>query len=527
MSRVKHNITLARHMSKRRKLGMLTAQANKNPNRINTGNVDVYFIESLDMNNDEKNMMNDELKKLGDMNIIRYCANETHRILDQEMRDEITKLDRSLLNESECTMNTLRYMLSHFDIIKKCASNNRHCLILDGYFSICTNFQNRFIKHINDVVPESFDICYLSFNTSDYENGINHIKHTSHLLVKSGIYLMTPSYAQKLVSSFSNHFNIYHQFDSMINDIHNQLKGNIYIMKPYLIHVHDTALITAGIGDFLVMDFFYDLSRYKYIYIISPQAENIADLIKTFKNYKHSKIITFNCKTQLNVGCYFSLEEIMWDAKFPINIKHNLKSANDYSIFKKFPEIRDKIRRNHKVMINQCNLCRTADFFSSSVLTNTLCDISHLSLPEKFYFICSDSTCKLIHCTTCKVFHDEICPKTLNKRDYLDIDWETTIKILEQNKIQGVVTGIYDIPPKYASHPSIIDLSKKTNIMESFEILKKASGYVGIDTCFTVISSKLFNINYIKSINIHLFLWDDIYYYTNKNRVIAKDNINM
>ena len=284
-------------------------------------------------------------------------------------------------------------------------------------------------------------------------------------------------------------------------------------------------LITGGIGDFLALDYFYDMSNYKTIYIITAQADAIKTLIEKFINYKSTNIVAINCNIEFGRKCFFSLSDINKTGKVPMTLKQDLKFCHDYSILIKFPELRSLLIGN-KLAGSDIGQNYKKGKFVSSLVANKLVDIDGYNLPDKYFFVCHYSENTRYGCTICNDMHDHKCSVNDNERNYIDIDWENTIDILNINKMKGVVIGKIKIPDKYKSN-CFIDLVNKTNILESFEILKNAKGYIGIDTCFAVIASKLFigDKLIIKSINKHGVKSKDIYYHNNSHLVDVYSNI--
>lgn len=278
---------------------------------------------------------------------------------------------------------------------------------------------------------------------------------------------------------------------------------------------NSSLLITGGIGDFLILDYFFDLSQYKYIYLITHMENHIGSLISKFQNYQQREIISFNCKEKLGVICYHNYNEISDDPNFPHYLKSIIKFADDFSIFFKFNEIKNKLE-----MGNQTK-------FSLSITLQKISDISIFNLPDKYYFIAFDSSDKRFHCILCCQPHDSVCPVNGNKRVFVEIDWDNTLKILSKNNLKGVVVGIEPLSEKYKNSPLLIDITCKTNILESFEILKNAIGYIGIDSCFSVIASKLFEKNniFIKSIHSHSINWKNVYFHNKNFTVDLFENI--
>jgi len=90
-----------------------------------------------------------------------------------------------------------------------------------------------------------------------------------------------------------------------------------------------------------------------------------------------------------------------------------------------------------------------------------------------------------------------IQPYTINAterwkpRTFYKNEWEDTIKHLQKVKIHGVVIGLGC--PNVPKNNWIINLSDKTSLLEAIEILKASQGYIGIDSCFSVLAAQLFS----------------------------------
>jgi ADP-heptose:LPS heptosyltransferase len=100
-------------------------------------------------------------------------------------------------------------------------------------------------------------------------------------------------------------------------------------------------------------------------------------------------------------------------------------------------------------------------------------------------------------------------------RNFTINDYYKTESILKNNKMIGViVTDVESILPDKIKD-SFIDLSGKTSIEESIEILKACHGYIGIDSFLSIVASKIFTSNdvIIKSNNKHAYNWENIYWY--------------
>ena len=101
-------------------------------------------------------------------------------------------------------------------------------------------------------------------------------------------------------------------------------------------------------------------------------------------------------------------------------------------------------------------------------------NIDHLCLPSKFYFVTpwSDN-------------------QRYPERDLTVKECEAVIRFLENRKTPGVVfNASKDLWPVKSDW--IIDLTNKTNMLESVEGIKAACGYLGTSFAFSVIAPKLF-----------------------------------
>lgn len=181
-----------------------------------------------------------------------------------------------------------------------------------------------------------------------------------------------------------------------------------------------------------------------------------------------------------------------------------LTNVQDMSIAKVFPQIPNKRPYNN-----------------SSYLKYNLTDVSGFNLPGNVKFIEDINNFERIKYiklfdTNEEIKYFTICPYSpndrRNSRDFSESDWDFTIKKLESQKVFGVVLNIgNDFIPE---HPLIINLSNKTDFIQSIEIMKKAKGYIGIDSSLSVFAPKLFKTEniIIKSNNQHCYSNKKIYY---------------
>lgn len=244
-------------------------------------------------------------------------------------------------------------------------------------------------------------------------------------------------------------------------------------------------LLTGGVGDVIAVEsLMTDAERQSIncIYYATRAAKpcmELFDKLPTFPQLKKqtviwkdfSKIFCFHDKQHLaDKLCAYqpnALQELARKLIAPIE---------DYSIKKIFPENRP--------------------YTYSSFINLKLISIKKFALPASYYCICPYSN------------ND----KRNLRRDYDSADWGQTLKILKNRNSFGVVINIGDEP--IPQDPHIINLSNKTDIKEAIEIIKHAQGYIGIDTAFSVIATKVFRLEniIIKSLNEHCFNWAHIYF---------------
>lgn len=155
-------------------------------------------------------------------------------------------------------------------------------------------------------------------------------------------------------------------------------------------------------------------------------------------------------------------------------------SVEDWSISEKFPAIKK----------------RRLKFQGSTLLTTPLADLP--SLPPFFIVIHPDTV--------------DWRPRRLNPAE-----WETIIKQLNSLKMPGVVIGTGNHPVPY--DPQIINLMNRTTIPQAIEIVKRATGYVGIDSCFSILAAQKFPSTklFIKSAAGHLLENRKVYYAPHKS----------
>lgn len=99
-----------------------------------------------------------------------------------------------------------------------------------------------------------------------------------------------------------------------------------------------------------------------------------------------------------------------------------------------------------------------------------------------------------------------------NDRDFSESDWRTCIGYLDRHDMLGVM--LFNGNDYLREHPRLVNLQNKTSILETVELLKRAAGYIGIDSALSVLAAKLFPVKRlaIKSVWKHCYEHKAIYY---------------
>lgn len=255
---------------------------------------------------------------------------------------------------------------------------------------------------------------------------------------------------------------------------------------------YEIIFLSGGIGDIIALEsFFSDDQRQKLKTICYGTNKQIIaqKLFESLPNYSSLKnhLIVWNDFSSF--WCFLHKHECIQKLS---TIPPELQEAEDFGIVPKFPEI-----NGGRLIYN-----------GSSFLKHKICDISNFCTPPNYVCICPYST-----------------DKRGGGRDFDDQDWAATLYYLIKNKIMGVIlnTGNDYIPDNSA----IVNLSNKTTINQAIEILKKSRGYIGIDSCISVLATKIFDYPdlMIKSKNQHLYSNKHIYYAPKKNFNFLNNNI--
>lgn len=237
-----------------------------------------------------------------------------------------------------------------------------------------------------------------------------------------------------------------------------------------------TIFISGGIGDVLAVEsFLTDEERAKIssVYYATIKQPSVEALLCSLPNWPNLKDHVTVWNDFSNFWCFYSLEDCLDKLKiFKKEVPLSLKRARDLSILKIFEDIKAK-----KLSYN-----------GSSFVNNHLADISHFSLDQDYIVVAPFSS-----------------DKRIRNRDFDHLDWKKCLLCLKEYKMKGVV--INSGPDSVPEDDHLINLSNKTSLMEAVEILKKAKGYLGIDSWLSVLAPKLFDYPFlqIKSRNEHCY----------------------
>lgn len=254
--------------------------------------------------------------------------------------------------------------------------------------------------------------------------------------------------------------------------------------------VNKSILITGGIGDFMALESFFTPEQrvmLEGIFYATRAVDSIQSLMKSLPNYPNLRnhvvlwrdfnhFFAFNNKEEVLSALGRAGGEDVASRGRRNRWLQLLSQTNDYSIQKKF------------------HLTTLKPFSGSSFISHKLADVSRFNLKD-YYVICPYSK-----------------DKRIGTRDFKRKDWTAAINIVKMLRSKGVVLnqGEEEVPP----NPNLINLSNQTTLQESIEILKGSKGYIGIDSCLSVLAAQLFSPPnlIIKSVNGHCYNNKHIYY---------------
>lgn len=251
-------------------------------------------------------------------------------------------------------------------------------------------------------------------------------------------------------------------------------------------------LLTGGIGDvFAVQSYFPPewKQTLRKVYYATPAAAEASTLLSEAYPQAEHAILYGDKQYFRNKGCPFYRKEELVHIDCP-----DWEDVEDCSIIPMFEQIERGYYR----------------YTGSHYIQNQTDDLSRIELPAKYVVLQPDSQ------------------NASPNRNFTAKDWETTIGFLHRNGLKGVILR----QCSYESSPlprdtALIDLSNATTLFESIEILKLAKGYIGIDSCISVLASKLYQDHLcVKSVNPHFYRWQEVYLAPRTQFSFVKHEIN-
>jgi len=247
---------------------------------------------------------------------------------------------------------------------------------------------------------------------------------------------------------------------------------------------YDTFFINGAIGDFLLIDSFLNdkiRSKINKIYIwnpfhpLNPKADLIKNMIIENKHYNDKiEIKTFSYPFDT---CFNPENDIKFcdDLDWLRSIINDIIYSNSLDKNKIFIQHDLFLDANkdieslnyHKDILKKIN--RNSTYWNK--------DLCGPELKEKYPFM------KKKYCV--------IIPFTCEYRRFNDHDINETLNILSKLlKMKGVILSHNYIN---INHDNIINLTTKTTINESIEIVKKANAFIGVDSFLSIIATEFIN----------------------------------
>ena len=300
---------------------------------------------------------------------------------------------------------------------------------------------------------------------------------------------------------------VYTTYDN-VNDIISYMKLNKN--KKY-------AFVICGVGDFICIDYFINFKDIHFIFVSKSSLLLKTLLTETEKNDK-SYVKHF--------AVYFNFDILNRPGFNDVN--EMFQCVPDLKLLKKIRQINvvDITFFNYIQNIINCNPNIEALNKNNKFLKKTdCCEVKKkFNLPDNIILICPYTQDNRVNCILCDNMHTET-NNCIATRNFTINDYYKTESILKSNKMIGIiVTDVETILPDKIKD-SFIDLSGKTSIEESIEILKLSSGYIGIDSFLSVFATKIFaNDNVIiKCYNKHGYKWKDLYWYPLKPQLTISE----
>ena len=270
-----------------------------------------------------------------------------------------------------------------------------------------------------------------------------------------------------------------------------------------------------GLGDFIITSNIINLNEYEFIYIASTRVKKIQKYINYY--YPHIKVININ-----DGVTYFSMSQWLHIHK---SNKHYHTILNDcvdisiriifemihlyYTILDKNSWISDNtISYNHpafnemRYISNDVNFINKDEVYDINKISNILkikkypIDLKKFNLENHsdYYIICPYTADDAIDCPKCAHIHKKV-DYCSYYRNFTQDDWIGVENYLLKKNMKGIILGVED--DFFPNNKIFLNLTNKTNLFESIELLRKAKGYVGIDSWLCVVAP-MFRVSDIK-----------------------------
>jgi ADP-heptose:LPS heptosyltransferase len=252
-------------------------------------------------------------------------------------------------------------------------------------------------------------------------------------------------------------------------------------------------LLTGGIGDVLALECFFsnkernELKRIYYATKASKPLMEVFDKLKpVFPSLEHQQSIWDDFE---ELFAFHDKSEV--SQQFD-NLPDDWPMVVDWSVNSKFNQIDEGLY----------------EYNGSSLLKTKLAEVSKFNLPEVYLVLAPTSENN----------------KKRSHRNFTSYEWAETLRYLDKYGLKGVLLGTSELG--FEKGDLVIDLTGKTTMSESLEILKGAKGYIGIDSSLSVLAAKLFDEHLmVKSFSQHLWTWKHIYYAPKKTFDFIKPRV--
>lgn len=223
-------------------------------------------------------------------------------------------------------------------------------------------------------------------------------------------------------------------------------------------------LLTGGIGDiFAVEAMMSDQLRgdLTSIYYATPVQKAVMPLFKLLPNFP-------NLRNHIVLWDDFSYYQALLSKGALTQLKNTKQPGWERLLPDRWSTVLDFSITN---MFNS----PTSRSGESSFMQHRLCNVDHFDLPSEFVVVVSSTS----------------RDKSLPRRELSVREWQRLVCYLEDIGMPAVILNGPGVPK--CSTEGFLDLSGDTSLAESIEVLKLAKGYIGVDSCLSVMAAILFD----------------------------------